>query len=277
SSVMGRARQRHLSRAARARLGRALAPTPSPAGRRSADAERVVVELLSTLTLKQRRYVIRVLETGNARRSVLDAGYRCKNLRTADDIARELMSNPRVQHAFQGIVEARGLGTAKLDQILALHASRHSSRNGGDRDRSLRATIATYKHVLPKPAADAKSVPDTIIDEMTPEEQRRFAEHRIWPERFRNRLRATGASIHDSAPPTTAAGGPAAEREDRAAQAADDPPPAEAPSPARPSTLPGLDTVAHGACGDDDSGEDARIPNTSWAPASHHQPTSGSR
>src|SRR5262249_54814713 len=137
--AMGRARQRHLSRAARARLGRALAPTPSPPGRRSADAERLVVELPSTLTPKQRRYATRVLETGNGRRWVLDAGYRCKNLRTADDIARELMSTPRVQHAFQGIVEARGLGTAKLDQVLAAHMSRHSSRNGGDRDRSLRA------------------------------------------------------------------------------------------------------------------------------------------
>src|SRR5262245_46106906 len=174
---MGRARRRHRNRASRARLAASVAPRleapsrppprgakvrPSPGGL-PLTARPAEVELLSAMTLKQRRYVIRLLETGNARRSVLDAGYRCKNLRTADDIARELMSNPRVQHAFQGIVEARGLGTAKLDQILAAHMSRHSSRHSRDRDRSLRATIATYKYILPKPSADAKPVLDAVL------------------------------------------------------------------------------------------------------------------
>ena len=163
------------------------------------------------MTLKQHRYVIRLLETGNARRSVLDAGYRCKNLRTADDIARELMSNPRVQQAFQSIVEARGLGMAKLDQILALHASRHSSRNGGDRDRSLRAAIATYKYIIPRPSADARSVPDAIIDEMTPDELLRFAERQEWPAWAADRLRRAGFSLrHEGAASAGAPGGDAA-------------------------------------------------------------------
>jgi|SRR5262245_2775665 len=123
---MGRARRRHLNRASRARLAASLATRQAAdsiggvarSGWPADPTERAVLERLNTLTLKQRHFVIRFFETGNARRSVIDAGYRCKNLRTADDISRELRSTPVEQHALQAVLESRGLGKAKLNEIL---------------------------------------------------------------------------------------------------------------------------------------------------------------
>src|SRR5262245_339244 len=95
---------------------------------------------------------------------------------------------PRSKHAFQALREARGLSAEKLYQIHAAHLARHSSPDGGDRDRSLRALNLAYKHVVPKPPVGAKPVLDEVLDEMTPAELERFATSREWPARFAPRL-----------------------------------------------------------------------------------------
>jgi hypothetical protein len=118
------------------------------------------------------------------------------------------------------------------------------SPDPGDRDRSLKSVGLGLKYLAPlRPsAADAKATTDDILNEMSPDELERFATRRVWPERFRNRLRASGASIHDAAPPTTKAEGPLAERGDDAGRAAHHPPPD--PTPPRPIAA-GVPSQAH--------------------------------
>jgi hypothetical protein len=81
-----------------------------------------------------------------------------------------------VQHAQKALLDAEGLSAAGLRQIHAIHLARHSSPDGGDRDRSLRATALAYKYLRPPPApAGTKPLPEQLLDEMTVEELRRFA------------------------------------------------------------------------------------------------------
>jgi hypothetical protein len=149
-------------------------------------------ETLSLLSLKRRKVVYRYLETGNARQSVLDAGYRCKDVRSADDVAREILSDPKVQYVLQALLEARGLGLARLDQLLAVHVARFDSPDGGDRDRSLRGIGMFYKYGVPRPPASAATEPDDIINQMSQAELERFVNQKVWPARFRSRLCAAG-------------------------------------------------------------------------------------
>src|SRR5262249_11310729 len=223
--AMGRARRRHRNRAARARVaasraaqrvvGRETATrraataafpradAPTNIDRRANSVVAVdrtgwladpalavqLEEALATLTLKRRRFLLNYLDSGNATRSALAAGYNCKDARSASDVGREILAAPAVQHAYQALMEASGLSTAKLTQVHALHLSRHSSPDGGDRDRSLRATALAYKYLRPPPApAGTKPLPEQLLDEMTPEELRRFAASGLWPVRFAARL-----------------------------------------------------------------------------------------
>jgi hypothetical protein len=218
---MGRARRRPRNRTARARARavartiaskRVLPPSQdhqqthavslplSPGTDRPADPVDLSVatdpavavqleEALSTFTLKRRRFVLRYIETGNARQSVLAAGYNVRSPKNASDVATEILASPSVQHAFAALVEARGLSGAKLDQIHAIHLARHSSPDGGDRDRSLKALALAHKYVRPKPTAPgATSVADEILNEMTEAELEHFIATKQWPGRFRQRL-----------------------------------------------------------------------------------------
>jgi hypothetical protein len=80
--------------------------------------------------------------------------------------------------------------------------ARFDSPDGGDRDRSLRAASLVYKlaHRAASPAANRNggaggvgSV-DYLLDQMSPAELERFAEHRLWPARFARYLPATAAT-----------------------------------------------------------------------------------
>jgi hypothetical protein len=182
--------------------GSAAVTVPRAAGSSWRDDPALAVqveEALATITLKRRRFLLRYLESGNARQSVLTAGYNCTTAQSADEVAKEILATPNVQHAYQALLEATGLGLGRLHQIHALHLSRHTSPDGGDRDRSLRALNLAYKHVVPKPPIGAKPVFDEILDEMTSAELLRFAEHREWPARFAPRLRAHGWTVPASA------------------------------------------------------------------------------
>src|SRR5262249_21623750 len=130
-------------------------PVPLPARNALAQSgqhidpalEAQVEETLSCLTLKRRRFLKAYIESGNQRRAVLAAGYDCKTPQTASAVAKEILADPYVQHAYQALLEARGLSGAKLDAIHALHLARHSSPDGGDRDRSLRALALARKYL----------------------------------------------------------------------------------------------------------------------------------
>jgi hypothetical protein len=74
------ARQRHLSRAARARMAASLAP------RAAGGLPAAVVERVTRLTVRQRKYLFALLDTGNVRLPVLQAGYQCKSVRSAETI-----------------------------------------------------------------------------------------------------------------------------------------------------------------------------------------------
>jgi Terminase small subunit len=115
-----------------------------------------VEETLSTLTLKRQRFLRSYFQSGNAAQAVREAGYRVKDARSAADVGHEILASPTVQHAFQALREARGLSAEKLDQIHAAHLARHSSPDGGDRDRSLRALALAHKYLVPRPAPGSK-------------------------------------------------------------------------------------------------------------------------
>jgi hypothetical protein len=242
---VARARQRHLSRAERARLGASLAT------RAAGDRRAVVVERVNRLTPGQRKFLFAFLDSGNVRRSVIAAGYNVKSLRSADDIGRELLSSPNVQYCYQAILEAKGLGTAKLNQLLAVYVSRYSSPNRMDRALGLRGIAMVYKHAVPRPLAEgAKPFPECLFDEMTTDELECYAITRVWPARFASRLRAAGWTLSAFAAAPEAAeapGRPVADQGDNARPGlADDdrvsasPP---APRPTAPALPPDEDTT----------------------------------
>jgi hypothetical protein len=164
-----------------------------------------VEETLATLTLKRRRFLLNYLENGNIRHAVMSAGYNCKSPQTASDVGNQIMADPYVQHAYQALLEARGLSGAKLDSIHAVHLSRHSSVDSGDRDRSLRALALVHKYgsataALRAPAGapptggrDGHGLADQLLDQMSATELKTFAETGRWPTRFRHYLVATQA------------------------------------------------------------------------------------
>jgi hypothetical protein len=119
-----------------------------------------VEETLSTLTLKRQRFLRSYFQSGNAAQAVREAGYRVKDARSAADVGHEILASPTVQHAFQALREARGLSAEKLDQIHAAHLARHSSPDGGDRDRSLRA-LAWRTSTSSRGLPPARSPPST--------------------------------------------------------------------------------------------------------------------
>jgi hypothetical protein len=151
--------------------------------------DEVLEEVLASLTIKRRRFLRHYLATGNARQAVRAAGYNCTTPQSETSVAQEILEHPLVQHAPRALLHAEGLSAAGLRQIHAIHLARHSSPDGGDRDRSLRATALAYKYLRPPPApAGTKPLLEQLLDEMTPEELRRFAASGRWPVRFAARL-----------------------------------------------------------------------------------------
>src|SRR5262249_28396752 len=80
-----------------------------PAWRTDPELAARVEEPLATLTLKRRRFVLDLIDHGNQRRAVVTAGYNCKSPKTATEIGQQLLADPYVQHAYQALLEARGL------------------------------------------------------------------------------------------------------------------------------------------------------------------------
>jgi hypothetical protein len=151
--------------------------------------DEVLEEVLASLTIKRRRFLRHYLATGNARQAVRAAGYNCTTPQSETSVAQEILEHPLVQHAQRALLHAEGLSGAGLRQIHAIHLARHSSPDGGDRDRSLRATALAYKYLRPPPApAGTKPLPEQLLDEMTVEELRHFAASGRWPVRFASRL-----------------------------------------------------------------------------------------
>src|SRR5262249_28045810 len=96
---------------------------------------------------------------------------------------------------------------AKLDAIHALHLARHSSPDGGDRDRSLRALALARKYLSARSPSGGSAgtaggsvvgpLGDQFLAEMTPAELEAFADHRVWPARFRDRLAPSRFATRD--------------------------------------------------------------------------------
>jgi hypothetical protein len=194
-----------------------------------------VEEALARVPLRRRRVVLGVLDGLTQRQAVINAGYRVGSPQSASQMAQQIMRDPAVQHAYQALLEARGLSGAKLDSIHALFLSRHSAVDGSDRDRSLRALALARKYLMPRPVG-AKPVLDEVLDEMTADELRTFAESGRWPARFAPRLRAAGWQLRPCGAATTSPVGPHHLRDDPADDAAvPAPPPEPALHPARPA------------------------------------------
>jgi hypothetical protein len=176
-----------------------------------------VEETLSTLTLRRRRFLKHYLESGSIGGSVRQAGYNVTTSRSATEVGRSLLKDPRVEFCVQAILEAEGIGSgAKLRSVIGQHMARFDSPDGGDRDRSLRAASLVYKlaHRAVPPAANRNGYAggvgsvDYLLDQMSPAELERFADHRVWPARFARYLRATAATDPPlSATPDGPAGG----------------------------------------------------------------------
>jgi hypothetical protein len=169
-------------------------------------------EVLASLTIKRRRFLRHYLATGSARQAVRAAGYNCTTPQSETSVAQEILEHPLVQHAQRALLHAEGLSGAGLRQIHAIHLARHSSPDGGDRDRSLRATALAYKYLRPPPVpAGTKPLLDQLLDEMTPEELRRFAASGRWPVRFAARLGQAPAADDPTGSGTGSAAEPSAE------------------------------------------------------------------
>jgi hypothetical protein len=224
-----------------------------------------VDETLSFLTLKRRRFMKAYLDTGNAAQSALAAGYRCKDARSASDVGREILASPVVQHAYQALLEARGLSGAKLNEIHALHLSRHTSPDGGDRDR------------VPQPAPGSKPAADQLLDEMSPAELRHFAATGRFPGRFASRLTASSfATEPASSSDATPAPAPHRDAATRAAQDNDDDRSEDEPRPPAASS-PVADrrwSAAFSVPCPPQAARRAATQRTPPAPAAPHQPTS---
>jgi hypothetical protein len=183
--------------AARERVPAATPRNPSPVQLEPPDE--ALEEVFASLTIKRRRFLRHYLATGNQREAVRVAGYNCTTPQSETSVAQEILENPLVKHAQKALLDAEGLSAAGLRQIHAIHLARHSSPDGGDRDRSLRATALAYKYLRPPPAPPAsKPLVEQLLDEMTPEELRCFADSGRWPVRFASRLLLT--SHHPDAP-----------------------------------------------------------------------------
>jgi hypothetical protein len=194
----------------------------------------VLEEVLASLTIKRRRFLRHYLATGNARQAVRAAGYNCTTPQSETSVAQEILEHPLVQHAQRALLHAEGLSAAGLRQIHAIHLARHSSPDGGDRDRSLRATALAYKYLRPPPApAGTKPLPEQLLDEMTVEELRHFAASGLWPVRFAALLGQVPAADDRSGSGTGDAPEPSAE----APSAEPDLTPRTAPPP-EPSASP---------------------------------------
>jgi hypothetical protein len=190
-----------------------ILPTPvAPASASFGPPDEVLEEVLASLTIKRRRFLRHYLATGNARQAVRAAGYNCTTPQSETSVAQEILEHPLVQHAQRALLHAEGLSAAGLRQIHAIHLARHSSPDGGDRDRSLRATALAYKYLRPPPApAGTKPLLDQLLDEMTPEELRRFADSGLWPVRFASRLGQAPAADDRSGSGTGGAPEPSAD------------------------------------------------------------------
>src|SRR5262245_46282363 len=227
-----------------------------------------VEEALARVPLRRRRVLLGVLDGLTQRQAVINAGYHVGSPQSASQMAQQIMRDPAVQHAYQALLEARGLSGAKLDSIHALHLSRHSSPDGGDRDRSLRALALARKYVVPRPPVGAKSIADQLLDEMTSAELDRFATHREWPARFAPRLRALGFTRRDDADAAT----PNAE----AADAADAIPdvtqlqPVQPPHSHPPRREPDIAARTTSGDGDPDDDEPPRRPTLRASPPARH-------
>jgi len=136
-----------------------------------------VEETLATLTLKRRRSLLSYLDSGNGAQSVRAAGYGC-GTRPGMLPTSPRRSSPRRTYNMPSrhCWKCADSGGRKLDEIHALHLSRHSSPDAGDRDRSLRALALAHKYLVPKPSTGVRlsSDPEHILDEMTPTELERF-------------------------------------------------------------------------------------------------------
>jgi hypothetical protein len=172
----------------------ATLPAPvDPASVSLGPPDEALEEVLASLTIKRRRFLRHYLATGNARQAVRAAGYNCTTPQSETSVAQEILEHPLVQHAQKALLHAEGLSWAGLRQIHAIHLARHSSPDGGD--RSLRATALAYKYLRPPPVpAGTKPLLDQLLDEMTPEELRRFAASGLWPVRFAARLGHPGSA-----------------------------------------------------------------------------------
>jgi hypothetical protein len=214
-----------------------------------------VEETLALLPIRRRRMLLRYFETGNARQAVVEAGYNVKSPKTATEVGREILASPAVQHAYQALLEARGLSGAKLDQIHAVHLARHSSPDTGDRDRSLRAVGMARKYLVPQPAAGTRALPDALIDKMSEPELRCFIASGTWPAWAAAELRRAGFSLRRNGAAQASAetpGGDAARNEDDTDNdpapgptVAETPPPARPPGAPEPDPTPPPEVAAH--------------------------------
>jgi hypothetical protein len=177
-----------------------------------------IEETLALLPIKRRRLLLNYWASGNIADATRRAGYAVKNVKSACEVGREILRDPKVAWCTRAIFEAECGGAEKLRALLAVHAAGFDSPSEGDRDRSLRAASLIYKYGRPRPSADAKPLPEALFDEMSPAELERFAVHREWPARFAPRLRAAGWQIDRSGAAPTLAEAPDVPHDDAAGE-----------------------------------------------------------
>lgn len=169
-----------------------------------------------TLTVKQRRFVRRYLETGNGTQAALVA-YDTHDPNTAHAIAAETLQSPTVQAAVTALLDAEGLSDQRLREIHAHLLALYASPDPREKAIACRALHMAYQ--LRGSYAPQRHEIDVLFDAMTVEELDHFAKSREWPDRFADQLmrvpggRALPAPAIAGVTPTGAASHSNGERE----------------------------------------------------------------
>jgi hypothetical protein len=151
---------------------------------------RISVELQETfacLPIKRQRLLLNFVASGQIAESARQAGYNCTTARSASEVGRQVLADPRVQFCLRAIQSAEHGNGAALATILAHHMAGFQGSEA-DRNRSAKIALSVYWQTRPVPVPGTKPLADQLLDEMSVRELETFITEKRWPERFRDRL-----------------------------------------------------------------------------------------
>ena len=75
------------------------------------------------MPIKRRRLLLNYWASGNIADATRRAGYKVKNVKSACEVGREILADPKVAWCIRAIFEAECGGAEKLRALLGVHAA----------------------------------------------------------------------------------------------------------------------------------------------------------